>query len=702
MSIASHPAPSLRREAPTTSPAPEGLTRRTFTGLGAALAASALAAGAGIPSSLARASEAATSSGADAAPSPVDDFYEAVNHDTLASWEIPAGESRVSTFTNLRDNVRDVLDDLIRTAATSPDLDDPDLRTVGALYATGTDAETRDANGFGTVTESCLRAIEQAQTPTELLSCTLDAALQAGSLSLLRFNVDQNPHDATKRCLSLWTPDLGPEREVLLSEDEALRRVVDAYEGFVARLWEIRGAGSEEARAIAADVVGLMREVAPSSLSVAQQHDPSATTNLLTPGELSELLGGALDVAYFCEATGADPDAQLNVCDVGGLRAMASHLTDEGLPLLKRYAQTVLLVDTASYASTEAEAAKREYLMVSDGLTEAPEAERDLLNTIEETLAKHECSRLFCSARFPEAARQDVADMAGDIVDVFARRIQGLDWMGPDTKERALKKLDTLKVRAGYPDTWPQYFYDDEARPSFPEEGGVFADNAARLGAAAVRNDLALLTDESREFEWSPTPATVNAFYEQSGNSITILAGILQPPIYDVTAPREQNLGSIGSTIAHEISHAFDANGAQYDELGNVNNWWTEADYAHFRELAEHMAAYYDGFSVNGRQIHGEQTLSENIADLAGMSCVTQIAVEEGLDLGALFEAYGRQWATKGTDAWLADQVATDVHSPAKVRVNAVLSALDEFYETFGVTEGDGMWQDPESRPKIW
>ena len=709
-------ATAARPVAPASTSLP--LTRRTFVGLGTALAAGALVASplAGTFAPLARASEGPATSGtpdaghaasADAAgssvPSPADDFYEAVNHDTLASWKIPAGEGRISTITNLRDNVRAFVDDLVRDAAAHPDADDPNLHVIGALYATGMNTAARETGGFGAVAESCLQAIDQAATPTELVTQLLDTTLQTGIASLLNIGVTQHPHDASKRCLNVWIPDVGPGREVLLSQDETLQRVSEAYESLVARLWELRGTEASEAKRIATEVVGLLREVAPSVLTAAEQYDPALTTNLLTADELSELLGGVLDVDHFCETIGLAATDELNVANVKALQAFSAHLTDEGLPLLKRYAQTALLVHLASYASPQAAAAKMDYRVLRDGLSEAPDDERNLLNLIEETLASFQCARPFCTSRFPETAKRDVEDMATEIADVFARRIKALDWMGEATKDRAREKLAKLKVRSGYPNAWPQdYYAADALELRFPEEGGLFIDNAVRLASAAFRDGLTLLTDESRELPWGLSPIEVNAFYDSSTNSITVLAGILQAPVYDVEAPREQNLGSIGAVIAHEISHAFDNNGAQYDELGNVNNWWEEADYARFQELGDKAAAYYDGFSVDGRQVDGTLTLSENIADLGGVACVTQIGIEEGLDLGALFEAWARVWATKCTDEYLANQIATDVHSPAKVRVNAVLGAIDGFYETYGVAEGDGMWRAPEERPRIW
>lgn len=708
--------------------------RRAFVGLGVALAASLAGAGtsAAFPPAPARASEQAPSGSSDSpaaspsddgptpAPSPADDFYEAVNHDLLASWEIPAGESEVSTLTQMRDEVRTVLDGMVRDAArsaapggasadagTTPGTTgsdpDPDLRAIGALYATGMDVAARNAGGFGTLVEPLLQALGQAQTPGALLTQLVDAFTQVGLGSLLALGVSRDPTDATRLCLFLGAPDLGPGKEVWLSEDPSVQLTADAYQALAERLWEIRGVSPSEAARIAADVTGLMRDLAPSFLSTEELYDPSKTSNLRTVEELSELLGGALDAERFCAALGLGPADQICMSDVGALEAIAGHLTPEGLPLLREYAQTCLLVDAADYASEAAAQAKADYLVVRDGLTAAPTAERALLDLIEENdYLGFYCARPFCAAHFPERAKQDVAEMAAEISAVFGRRIDGLDWMADATKQRAKRKLETLDVRAGYPDVWPQDLFDAAAAPLFPEEGGLFVDNVARILGAYLRLCLDALSGAAPELPWYMVPQAINAFYDPAENAITVLAGMLQSPVYDVEAPREQNLGGIGFVIAHEISHAFDSDGAQYDELGNVADWWEPTDYEHFQHLGEQVAAYYDGYELSGRHVNGQQTLGENIADLGAAACVTQIGREEQLDLGALYEAYARLWASKMTEAALADKIATDVHAPAKIRVNAVLSATDEFYGTFAIRASDAMYQPPESRPKIW
>ena len=200
------------------------------------------------------------------------------------------------------------------------------------------------------------------------------------------------------------------------------------------------------------------------------------------------------------------------------------------------------------------------------------------------------------------------------------------------------------------------------------------------------------------------TPQTVNAYYNPSGNEIVFPAGILQEPFYSSEADLATDMGGIGMVIAHEISHAFDSSGAMYDEKGNYKMWWTEEDLKNFRALAGKVADYYDGQEgFEGRFVNGEQTLGENIADLGSLSCITSIVGDDTDGLRALFTRFATIWASKYTDEAMIRRLNTDVHSPAKVRVNAVLRNTDAFYLAYPqLREGDKMYLAPEQRVGIW
>ena len=218
--------------------------------------------------------------------------------------------------------------------------------------------------------------------------------------------------------------------------------------------------------------------------------------------------------------------------------------------------------------------------------------------------------------------------------------------------------------------------------------------------------DMLARQDQSVDKSAWLTPAyTVNAFYLATNNDITFPAAILQAPMYDVNASREENLGAIGYVIAHEITHAFDNNGAKFDEKGNAADWWTEEDYAAFQEKCQAVVEWYDGQeSAPGITCSGELTLSENVADLGAAACVVEAAKRmlEEPDYKALFRSMANAWASTSYRSIQEYLAVDDLHAPDKLRVNRVLQTIPEFYETFDIKEGDGMWVDPADRVSIW
>ena len=197
-------------------------------------------------------------------------------------------------------------------------------------------------------------------------------------------------------------------------------------------------------------------------------------------------------------------------------------------------------------------------------------------------------------------------------------------------------------------------------------------------------------------------PQAVNAMYDPVSNTITIPAGILQEPFYDVHATKEENLGGIGAVIAHEISHAFDARGSQFDENGNLSDWWTEDDRNGFELLCKKIKTEYGTILVGDDFINGEITLNENLADIAGMSCIIRLAKADTLNLDAVFKSYAKSWRTKTTEEYQRFLIQADVHSPARVRVNRVLSNFREFEELYNILDGDGMYIPDENKIDIW
>jgi predicted metalloendopeptidase len=313
---------------------------------------------------------------------------------------------------------------------------------------------------------------------------------------------------------------------------------------------------------------------------------------------------------------------------------------------------------------------------------------------------------------FPPEAKAKALAMVENIRRAYAERIKNLDWMTDSTKQMALKKLNTINVKIGYPEQWKDY--SNLVIEKGPEKASYFA-NAVNAARFKVQADIAKLGKPVDKKEWIMTPQTVNAYYNPLFNEIVFPAGILQPPFYNYRADEAVNYGGIGAVIGHEISHGFDDKGSRFDAEGNMKNWWAESDLEKFKEMGK---AYVDQFNkyeaLPGLFVQGEFTLGENIGDLGGIAAAydgLQLFYKENGKPGLIdgftpeqrfFLSWATIWRAKSRDETLRTQVLTDPHSPAIYRANGPLTNFEPFYKAFDVTEGDKMYRPANERVKIW
>ena len=300
-----------------------------------------------------------------------------------------------------------------------------------------------------------------------------------------------------------------------------------------------------------------------------------------------------------------------------------------------------------------------------------------------------------------DEARADVESMAEEMIQVFRERLLENDWLSEQAIAGAVSKLENLRVNIGFPDEIDPIY--SRFIVTEPEAGGSLLSNAMAFSRIAREESFARYGREVDRSVWSMTAHTVNAQYNPVLNAITFPAAILQAPFYCSEQSESANYGGIGAIIAHEITHAFDGNGAQFDETGSLNHWWTEADYAAFGEKIQNMTNLFDGRGYGGGVVNGELTVAENIADAGGLGCALQVV--QGLpdgDLEAFFRNWAVIWRMKARPAYVQLLLALDVHAPNQLRTNVQLGNLDAFYEVFSIGEDDGMYIAPENRVKIW
>ena len=306
---------------------------------------------------------------------------------------------------------------------------------------------------------------------------------------------------------------------------------------------------------------------------------------------------------------------------------------------------------------------------------------------------------IYCDYYYDDEISEDIADMVEDFWNAYEKRLGSCEWLSEETRENAIKKITNMVAVIGYPDNY------DFPTIVPPLEGGTYFNNQVRINRHKMDTVIKACSDKEfvREIMFM-TPDTLNACYIATTNSMNIFAGILNKPLYDKDASRAENLGAIGAIIGHEIGHAFDKNGSQYDEVGRMRNWWTDEDAATFQELQQKFVEYYSKFEVIDDVVQdSELTIGENMADFAGMQCVMDIIGDDKEAQKEALESYASVWARLGTEKYVTNSAfMNDEHSAANVRVDAIVASLDQFYELYDVKEGDAMYVAPEDRLKLW
>lgn len=628
-----------------------------------------------------------------------DDYYDYINGESLKKIQIPGDASGWSQFYKLDKEAYEILNGVLRESVekraeeTNGSLE----QKIADLYLTGMDMEGRSKAGLGGLT-TYINGIREAKSVEEYLDQAgkIYDDLGVGSILLPQWYEDMS--DSNRYALYLNGADLGPGKETF--KDEGQEQLMNHYRNYISRIMEFTGIEKEEADQMADNIFKFQKDIADSALPLSKQGDPEVIYNPYTREQIENLFPKGT-MGHFLKSAGLDGPSTYIVTETDQMKKISGYLNDESLPLLKEYTVFCLVNDFASSLTPQIRDSYLEWNNLRQGIKEKKTDEKLASELTQDTLG-FEFGKLYVEKSFGESDKEEIESMIRLILNSYKNQIKNLDWMSDETKTAAIKKLDHMNLKIGYPDQWPDYYQAASVISS--EEGGSLIDNVLSLQKARHAVDKEKYKGPVDKGEWGMTPQTVNAYYNPTGNEIVFPAAILQPPFYDPKADFASNLGGIGMVMAHEVSHAFDSSGSLYDENGNYHEWWTKEDRDKFRELSDRVETYYSAFNgYQGRMVNGAQTLNENIADLGALTCITAIANERGADLKKLFQQYAIIWASKYTPEAMIDRLNTDPHSPAKVRVNGVLSSTDAFYKAYPeIKEGDSMYVPPTRRVKIW
>lgn len=624
-----------------------------------------------------------------------DDFYATVNKNFLDSSVIQEGYSGTSNFMDLGIKANNDVAVIIREIAEG-DAKTEGEKKIATLYNNIIDVSGRNKEGIKPI-QRYLDAIDSSKDLKELMNVRKDIYIDLDTSMLIGFGVMVDSKDSNQYilCFSVASPVLGKN-----GYDERIPAQKTAYMNYLTDNLKLIGKDAAEAENEAQLIWNAEKEISANSLSIQEMSDVDKIYNVLTLADIQKIFPN-VDMTDIFNQTGFELKEKIIIPDVSATRKAAELFDEQHLDTLK----AILRFEIASGLGIML---NEDFKNVSDKLQQEYAGVSGALST-EDTAAQYVQSLLsdylgeaYVSRYFSKEAKTEAEQLVKDIISTYKNRVNNLTWMSESTKDKAIKKLDAMKLKIGYPDKW----YDDLANTKLltAKEGGSFFDNLIAIQKAYHKLSIQNQKNGVDKTRWAMNPYTVNACYDHVDNSIQFPAAILQKPFFDVNAKYEENLGGIGYIIAHEITHAFDNNGAKFDENGNATDWWTKEDYEKFQELCKKVVDLYDGReSAPGIVCNGELTLSENIADLGSAACITEIESKQpNPDYKTLYDSMTKVWRSSYPRAMKQYLQQNDLHSPDKLRGSLVFQNFETFYDAFGITKNDGMWLAPEKRVTIW
>ncbi|PSB26063.1 M13 family metallopeptidase [Stenomitos frigidus] len=644
----------------------------------------------------------------DTAVSPRQDFYRFAAGKWVDATVIPPDKVRVSSLYQLNDEVvakqvQAILEQSAVQSIKAPK--NSPLQQVGDFYASGMDVKRLEALGVAPLKPLVdrLNAINSPQTLAKQLA-------QVPLSLLLTAAVGPDKEDSTVNIVYFSIGDLPLSQERYLSPDAAAIRA--AYLNYIAANLEIAGSSPSEAATAAKKLLAMETRIASKSLTPLEKKDPTKTFKRISFAALQSLLPNVDLKTYFKELS-LPIDKPLLAIDLRALAEINQMLKDYSIADIKLYLRWQLLYQTKDQLTPAFNKPELAFKRVINGEKYELPSRTEWVSGQVISLFGHPVSQLYVKAYFSPQAKQQVEDMIGRIRTRFRARLVANPWLSPATRQAALEKLDRTMIKVGYPDQWIDYtrvaIRRDDYFGNTLNTAQFFQQRMfAQLGKPVTRDEFSIPR--------VTLPLVVNAAFNQGVNGIEIPAAFLQPPNYDAKVDPAVNFCAMGAVIGHELTHGFDSLGRLFDAKGNLRNWWTDADVAKFNAQTDKLVKQADAYEVlPGLKINGKLTVTENLADVGGVSLAYE-ALQEYLNEHPqdrrtidgytpeqrCFLSWAQLWAIKIREGELRNQVATDSHSPDAYRTFAPLQHEAGFFKAFGIKPGDPMWLDEKDRVKIW
>lgn len=626
-----------------------------------------------------------------------DDFYKAVNGKWAETAVIPDDKPRTGGFSDLADEIEELMLTTTDGWLAGEKLpSDSILQNFVKFHKMTANYDKREKVGVTPV----LPLIEEYKNLgsfAEFASRMADYEL-AGKPNLLPFGV--SPDFMNAQLNVLWAEAPGiilPDTTYYAEDNEKGKELLAVWRSMQEELLPKFGFSNEEIKDLLDKVIELDAKVAKYVLS---REESSEYVKLYHPYEWVDFVKLAPELPLndiFKAILGELPDKVIVPEERFWVDFAAEYYSEGNWELLK--ADLVLSAATSwnAYLTDEIRILSGAYNRALSGTPQARD-KRKAAYYLAEGPYSQALGLWYAGQKFSPEAKADVEHKVATMIDVYKSRLETADWLAPATREKAITKLNVITPHIGYPEKLPETY-----GKKIIDENLSLVENAQNLAKISIAYAWSKWNKPVDRSEWHMPAHMVNAYYDPQQNQIVFPAAILQAPFYSLEQSSSANYGGIGAVIAHEISHAFDTNGASFDENGSLKNWWTEEDYAAFKERTDKVVAQFDGLDSYGVKVNGKLTVSENVADLGGVACALEAAKKEAdFSVRDFFINFATIWRMKARDEFMQMMVSIDVHAPAEWRTNVTITNFDEFHQEFGVKEGDGMWRAPENRVIIW
>jgi putative endopeptidase len=634
---------------------------------------------------------------------PGDNFTAYVNGMWMKNNAIPDDKASYGVWDLLNDKAEEDVKSIIEEAAKGDFKAGSNQQKIGDLYASYMDTAKRESLGINPIKED-FAAIDKIASYAELAKY-FGKANRTGQRIPFSIGVTEDFKDPTRYMVYSWQGGLGlPEREYYVLNDPASKTLREKYVRHIETM--LGKAGLPNATKTAALVMALESQLAFAHMKKEDTRDIVKMYNKYAVADLGKL---APDFDWNAMMAGAEIKKadSIVVAQVDYIKACNNIIKTTSLEVWKNYLKWGVINGAASYLSADLEKQDFEfYRKTLDGVAAQQPMWKRGVNVVNAHLGEA-IGEVYVKKHFKPEAKKRMEELVQNLLKAYEHSIKELDWMSPETKKEALKKLSKFTPKIGYPDKWRDY-------SSLEIKKDDLYGNVNRATIFEYNRMISKLGKKVDRDEWGMTPQTVNAYYNPPLNEIVFPAAILQPPFFDMAADDAVNYGGIGAVIGHEIGHGFDDQGSAFDGDGVMRNWWTEQDLKAFQNRTQALVDQYNEYAVfPDLKINGAFTLGENIGDLGGLSIALKAykmslkgksspKIDGFTGEQRVLIGWAQAWLSKDREESLRKQVASDPHSPAKFRVNGIVRNLPEFYTAFNVKPGDSLYLPPEKRVRIW